>query len=189
MTDKPKAKNSESAKELDRVEQQFNEFEQQVKDLTQDRMNEAPKLEMESQTKMSQREISKSQDIYLKPFRTISSREKFNEEYRDAYNFDREYVRFIAENHEVIGENIELWIKKYPGTPAEEWKVPVNKPVWAPRMVAERIAGCFYHRLSMKDSSVIGSDGMGTYHGQMVIDNTVQRLNALPATTKKSVFL
>ena len=30
----------------------------------------------------------------------------FNEKFRKAYEFDKEYVRFIAENYEIIGESI-----------------------------------------------------------------------------------
>ncbi len=55
--------------ELDKVHEQFEEFDKQVKDLTLDRMNMAPKKEEEPQTKLSQKEISESQDIYLKPNR------------------------------------------------------------------------------------------------------------------------
>lgn len=184
MVDKPKV-NSESKKELERVEKQFDAFQENIEQLTLDRMNEAPKLEQEPQTKIAQKDVK---DIYLKPFRTISSREKFNEKFRTEYDFAKEYVCFIAENKEVIGEAIEIWTKPFPGLPAEMWKVPVNKPVHGPRYLAEQIKGCSYHRLRM-DQTPTSTDGTAQYYGSMVVDNVIQRLDAIPYTKKKSVFM
>lgn len=186
---KPKVSNSQSEKELEKAQEQFDQFDQQIKDMTLDRMNMAPKKEEEPQTKLAQSEIEKSKEIYLKPKRTISSREKFNEKYRDAFNFDKEYVHFIAENKEIIGEEIDLWTKPYPGMPAEEWIVPVNKPVWGPRYLAEQIKRKGYHRFTMQDNQRIGSDSMGTYTGSMVVDNFIQRIDALPVSKRKSIFM
>lgn len=188
MTERPKVK-STSEKELDKIQEQAEAFEQNIKDLTLDRMNEASKEEVEPQIKLSQREIERSKDIYLKPKRSIGSKEKFNEKFRDAYNFDKEYVNFIAENKEIIGEAIPLWTKPYAGVPAEEWDVPVNKPVWGPRYLAEQIRRCTYHRLMMNENAPIGSDHMGTYQGQMVVDKVIARLTAEPVVNTKSVFM
>lgn len=188
MSRKPNI-NSESEKELDKVEAQFRAYEDQVNSLTLDRMNEAPKLEVEPQTKLSQNQIADSKDIYLKPKRSIASREKFNEDFRKDYEFAKEYVYFIAENKEIIGEDITAWTKPFAGLPAEEWSVPTNKPVWAPRYVAERLKGCSYHVLSMNQSRTTGSDGAGQYYGQLVVDNVVQRIDAMPATKRKSIFM
>lgn len=189
LKDKPKAKNSESEKELDKVAKQFDEFDDNIKKMTHDRMNESAKLEMEPQTKLSQADIEKSKDIYLKPIRTISSKEKFNEKFRDDYNFSKEYVYFVAEHKELIGETIELWTKPYPGMPAEEWKIPTNIPIWAPRYVAEQIKNAKYHRFQMKQNTSTSSDHMGQYFGAMCVDTTVQRLDAMPASRKKSIFM
>ena len=189
MVEKPKAKNSESEKELDKVEQQFEAFDKQVKEMTQDRMNAAPKQDVEPQNKLSSVEIEKSKDVYLKPKRSISSKEKFNEKFRDDYNFQKEYVRFIPENREIIGETIELWTKPFPGMPAEEWAIPTGKPVWAPRYVAERIKGCQYHRLVMQQHVMTETNHVGQMYGSMAVDTTVQRLDALPVSTRKSVFM
>ena len=103
--------------------------------------------------------------------------------------FSKEYVHFIAENKEIIGEAIELWTKPYAGLPAEYWRVPVNKPVWGPRYLAEQIKSKFYHRLVMQQNVVTGGDHMGQYYGSMAVDTTVQRLDAYPVTSKKSVFM
>jgi hypothetical protein len=174
--------------ELNKAEEKFEQFEQEVKSLTHDRMSATQKQEVEPQTKMSQTEIERSKEIYLKPKRTLSSREPFNETYREDYNFAKEYVQFIAENKEIIGETIDLWTKPFAGMPAEEWDVPVNKPVWGPRYLAEQIKRCSYHRLTMQDKAITGVDGMGTYYGNMVVDSTIQRLDAIPVSTRKSLF-
>ncbi len=118
MVERPK---TVAQKELDKVEAQFEAFDNNVKALTHDRMNEAPFKEVEAQTKLSSKDISNSKDIYLKPTKSIGSREKFNEDYRNEYNEAKEYVNFIAENKEIIGETIELWTKPFAGMPAEEW--------------------------------------------------------------------
>ena len=189
MAEKPKAHTSLAEKELDKAEKQFDAFDQNIKELTHDRMNMAPKLEEEPQTKMSVREQQKAADIYLKPHKTIGCRDKFNEKFRDKYNFDKEYVKFIAENKEVIGETIDIWTRPLGGMPAEEWLVPVNKPVWGPRYLAEQIRRKTYHRLVMQRNTVRDVDHMGTYDGQMVADSTIDRLTAMPVTDRKSIFM
>lgn len=176
-------------KEMDKLERQFDEFDSQVKNLTLDRMNQAPLEETEQQTKLSSKQLEKSKDVYLKPERSISNPDKFNEKFREDWNFAKEYVQFIAENKEIIGESIELWTRPFGGVPAEFWRVPVNKPVWGPRYLAEQITKCTYHRLKMEQNTIVGADGMGSYFGSMVSDLVVQRLAAHPVTPRKSVFM
>lgn len=189
MAEKPKAQNSESAKELDKVEKQFEAFDKEVKDMTQDRMNMAPKESQEPQTKMSAIDIEKSKEIYLKPKRSIASQEKFNEKYREDYNYATEYVRFIPENKEIIGETIELWTKPFAGMPAQEWAVPTGKPIWGPRHLAERLSNCKYHRLTMQQHVMTEANHVGQMFGAMAVDTTIQRLDAIPVSTRKSIFM
>ncbi len=189
MSEEKKVKPKIADVELDKLNDQFKAFEESVESMSLDRMNQAPKKEEEPQTKLSQNEIEKSKDIYLKPARSISGREPFNEKYRNDFKFSTEYVRFTAENKEIIGETIELWTKPFAGMPCEFWKVPVNKPIWAPRHLAERIKNCKYHRLVMHQQTTTGSDGMGQYYGAMAVDTSVQRLDALPVNSTKSVFM
>lgn len=189
MSDKPKV-NSNSQKELDKVGAQFDSFEKNVKDLTQDRMEGVKKEEIDPQTKLSEKEISKSKDIYLKPKKTAHSKEAFNEKFRKDYEFQKEYVQLIAENYELIGSMIEMWTKPFPGMPAEFWEVPVTTPVWAPRYLAEQLRKCNYHVFSMQENvGVTGSDQMGTYTGKMVVDTVKQRLDARPVSGSKSIFM
>lgn len=189
MKDKPTPTTSLAAQELDKAEKQFEQFDEHLKSMSLDRMNSAPKQEVEPQTKLSQREIKKSDDIYLKPRRSVGSREKFNEKWRADYEFSTEYVRFIAENRELLGETIELWTKPFPGMPAEEWAVPCNKPIWGPRHLAERLTGCKYHRFVMNQNISTGADGAGNqYYGSMAVDTIIQRIDAMPVSNRPSRF-
>jgi len=190
MTDdrKVKTRTSLGDKELDKAQEQFEAFDAQVKDMSFDKLNAAPKKESEPQTKMAQADIAKSNDIYLKPAKSISSREKFNEDYRNDYNFMKEYVQIIAENKEVIGDDIEIWTKPFAGMPAEFWRVPVNKPVWCPRYLAEQIKRKYYHRLKTENKTT-NVDGHGSYTGAIVVDTTIQRLDAYPAMKQRSIFM
>lgn len=171
------------SKDLEVASQNLDAFESQVKSLTTDELSKAPLKEEEPQTKLSTREVAKTDGYYLKPDRTISCREKFNETYRDEYNYRREYVRFIAEHRELIGQEIEAWTKPFAGISAEFWKIPTNKVVIGPRYLAEQISSRAYTRLTMDDTKTVGGDGMATYYGQLVATNKIQRLNAMPAAS------
>jgi hypothetical protein len=186
----PKMKSSEAQYEIEKCKARLDAFENQVKDLTQDRMNQAPKEESEQQTKLSSKQIEKAKDIYLKPKRVIacSTKDKFNEKFREQMEFAKQYVQFIAEHKELIGDSIEIWTRPFGGMPAEEWEVPTNKPVWGPRYLAEQIKRKCYHRLIMTQN-VRGEDGMGQYYGQMAADKTIQRLDAYPVSQQKSLFM
>lgn len=189
MVEKPKVSNSLAEKELDKAQKQFDEFDANVRSLTLDRMNSAPKADQEMQTTMSQNQLARATDVYLKPHTSIGSREKFNEDYRKEYEYAKEYVNFIAENKMIIGEIIEMWTKPFPGLPAQFWKIPVNKPIWAPRYVAEQIKRAKYHILSMRDTITTGLDQMGQYYGTMAVDSTIQRLDAHPVGNTQSIFM
>lgn len=179
---------SQGNQEVQKAQEQFDAFEKNLQELSLDKSNQAPTLETEAQTKLSQREIDKSKDIYLKPVTKISSQEKFNEKFREEYNFAKEFVAFIAEHKEIIGEDIEIWTKPFPGMPAEYWKVPTNKIVHGPRYLAEQIKKCNYHRFVMQNHT-LETGGYGQMIGGMASKNTIQRLDALPVSKRKSVFM
>lgn len=176
-------------KEMDKLQKQCDQFETEVKNLTLDRMNEAPREQQEPQTKLSSREIENSKKIWLKPERTIPDGQRFNPRLEEEYNFQKEYVQFVAEHKELIGETIELWTHPFGGKGAEFWKVPTNKPVWGPRYLAEQIRKCSYHRLRM-DSGIQNPCEVGAFYGSLVVDTTVARLTAEPvAPGRKSIFM
>lgn len=188
MSKKPEV-NSYGQRELDKAEKKFEEFNEQCQKLASEAINVAPIEEKEPQTKMSEREKQASDGIWLKPERIIScGNQKFNEDYRDKYNYDKEYVAFIAEHHEIIGETIDIWTRPYGGLPAEYWKVPTNKKVYGPRYLAEQIKSCRYTRLTTEDT-VTGTAHVGKFYGQLVADKRIQRLDAMPVSDRKSVFM
>jgi len=188
MTTKPKSDSPIVNKEMEKLEKQFDEFNENVKEMTMDRMNLAPKQETEPQTKIATSDLDKMKDVYLKPSRSLNDRSKFNERFREEYNFAKEYVHFIAENNEIKGDMIELWTRPYGGMPCEFWQVPANKPVWGPRYLAEQIKRKYYHRMVMQNTPTNG-DGVGQYYGTMAVDTTIQRIDARPVTSKRSVFM
>lgn len=178
---------SPAEQEMKKLGEQFDAFDKNVKEMTLDRLSTIPEKEQEKQTKIAQADMDKDV-IYLKPIRSISCRDKFNEAFRKDYDYSKEYVSFIAEHKEIIGDCIEAWTRPYGGMPAEEWKVPTNKVVWGPRYLAEQIKRKKYHRLVMQDRAV-NSDSNYTFTGAIVADSTIQRLDAYPATQQRSVFM
>lgn len=190
MTEKARPKvNSEGQQELKKVEQQFESFEKNIESLTMERMNQAPVLETEEQTKLSQKELNAKPDIYLKPINTIfAPGQKFNEKFREEYLYRKEYVCFIYEHEEIKGDVLEKWTRPYGGVPAEFWRVPANVPVWGPRYLAEEIAQMRYHRLKMVDRPT-ANDGVGQFTGELVVDTIIERAKARPFKKKTKVYL
>lgn len=194
MTETPKKRGrppmrKETENELQKLEKQFDDFEANNRQLMDNRERKAPVANEEPQTKLSQKEIDKADDMYLKPVRTISSPQKFNEKFREQMEYQKQYVKFIAENKEIIGEAIEIWTRPFGGMPAEFWRVPVNKPVYGPRYLAEQIKRKYYHRMMM-DDTVRDQSGFATFYGSMAVDKCVQRLDAHPVNDKqRSVFM
>lgn len=186
MAKRPENYESSSEQELTKVKEQFDAFDSSIKDLTLDRMNAAPKAEV-GPSEISQAELARSTDVYLKPIKTVSTNQKFNENFRKDYDHDKEYVQFEANNTEIIGEDIEIWTRPYGGLPAEFWRVPVNKPVWGPRYLANQIERKSYHRLKM-ENKVVAANSVGQMYGAIAIDETIPRLTAKPVIKRKSVF-
>jgi hypothetical protein len=181
MTEKPIPTNSASAKALDKAEASFTRHEEQIKSLTVDELNKTPLQETEPQTKLSNREINKFDAKYMKPSRTIGSREPFNEKYRAQWDEKKQYVRCVVENNEIIGEAIKFWSKPFAGIPAEFWEVPVNTPIMLPRHCAEQLARKFYHRLVMDEKKIVEDSGDAVFYGAMVSKETRRRIDCRPA--------
>jgi hypothetical protein len=187
MKEKPKMASGEAQREIDKVEQQFENFETQAKKMTLDIMNQAP-VEQASVPKLSAKEIEKSNEIYLKPARTVPDRQKFNEKFRGKWEHAKEYVRFIARHNEIIGDTIEIWTHPFGGVGAQFWQVPTNKPVYGPRYLAQQIKNCRHHRLIMEDTPTQRSNE-GIYYGTLAVETTIQRLDAEPVSEQKNIFM
>lgn len=169
---------------MEKEEEQFNEFHQTIKEF--DPLNmQAPQEEVEQQTKLSKRETKRSDAPTLSPIRTIARRNDdkaktyWDEKHAKAREFDRQYVKIIAENREIVNEMIELWTGKYGCDPLEFWNIPVNKPVYVPRYVADNINKAKYHVMVMEDKYTGGSKDTVQFVGAMVASKTRNRLAIL----------
>ena len=185
-TKKPEVSSGFAQRELDKAEKQFEEFNDNIKELTTDVTRAAPRTEQEPVHKMSQREMQNADDIYIKPMKSVGDGKKFNEKFREGWDYDKQYIKVKLEHKELIGENIEQWTKPYTGVPAEFWVLPTTKPVWIPRHVANQVKRKYYARLKMDEQTVTGADGTGSYYGKMVVSDTVQRLDCNLVSTSKT---
>ncbi len=157
--------NSKGEQELKKAEERFEKFEAQVKTLTDvDELNKSPLVESEPQTKLSTREAEKADAPYIKPSRSISSKEIFDEKFRKQRDAAWKYVKCIVENNEIIGEKVQKWTKKFPGEPAYFWEIPVNTPIYLPLFLAEELSKCTYHRLVMQEQPQSIGDGATLTH-------------------------
>ena len=186
--------NSFGQAELDKAEKKFEEFHDEMKEKAgtiapSKRMDLSRRSDAEMQVPLSQNQIHGAKDIYLKPSKANSPLEKFNEAYREEWNFQKEYVQFVAEHREIIGEKIEMWTKPFAGVPPEFWEIPTGKPVWAPRYVAEQIKRCSYRRLKTDNAIQTGGNSNMHFHGALVVDETIHRLDAHPVSSNKSIFM
>jgi hypothetical protein len=177
-------------KQLESIERQINQQEDQIKSLTLDETNKSPVLEQESSMQLSQKELAKKPDVYIKPTRTLAPgrKEKFLDAWKSEYESRKQYVEYTVENNEVIGEDVTLWSKPYPGLPMEEWVLPTNKPIWIPKYVAEQVQNCRYHKFIM-DKTPVNTTGEATYYGAMQVKNTVNRLDAKVVDKRPRVFM
>lgn len=184
---KPKVSAS-AQRDLDKAEQKFDKFQEELNSVSNEVGKSLPIKETEAQTKLSSREIAKKNEIYLKPERTIPDNQKFNEKFRDEWNFQKEYVNFIAEHKEIIGDVIEAWTHPFGGVGAQFWKIPSNKPIWAPRYVAEQLKRARYVRY-VTQNRTSGSEGGMEFYGGLIAETQIQRLDAHPVSNQKSIFM
>lgn len=151
---------SRSEQQLKKAEEKFDKFSSDLKELSTSEKPNVPVQQTEPQTKLSNREANSTEAPYIKPNRAIFSKEKFDEKNRAARDEDWKYVRCIVENNEIIGESIQFWLKKWPGEPAHEWTVPVNKPVQIPKFVAEHLSSRSYVRYVMQQNENLTEGNM-----------------------------
>jgi hypothetical protein len=182
MDKQPKV-NSEAQKQLDQVAQKLDAFQEQAREFNP--FSGLTNVEAgDPQTKISTREANAQDAIYVKPVRSIKrpqgGKDKatvhWDEKWRAQHDEDWKYVKCIVENNELIGEAVECWTAKWGCDPAHFWKIPVNKPVMIPKLLAEQLSKCQYHRLKMSDNA----EKVNYINSQMVADHVVRRIDARP---------
>lgn len=166
---------SRSEQQLNKAAEQFDKFAEDVKSLSvEDAKSSLPSVETEPQTKISKKEANAYDAPVIKPGRAIFSKEKFDEKNRKDFEERSKLVKCIVENNEIVGENVQFWFKEYPGLPAYEWTVPVNKPIYVPRYIAEHLAKRAYIRYVMQECQSV-SEGNLTH--SMVAKETRHRID------------
>lgn len=185
MTRQPRV-NEKGQKELDAAAEQISSFIEPLK--TQSFDPNSPIEETEPQTKLSFKQASKADAPFIKPIRSIArtnhktdkvdSRSYFREEHRPIHAKDWEYVRCIVENNEIIGEPVEVWTCKWGCDPAHFWRVPVNKPIMIPRLLAEQLSKCKYVTHVMADPRTENRFDMDT--NTFSVDIVKARIDARP---------
>lgn len=166
---------SRSEQQLEKAAEKFDKFSEDVKSLSTDADRKSiPEKESEPQTKLSKNEAKTLDAPTIKPNRAIFSKEKFDEKYRKDQEERSKYVKCIVENNEIVGESVQFWKKEWPGTPAQEWIVPVNKPVYIPRYIAEHLARRTYVRYVMQENQNVRE---GDITHSMVAKETRHRID------------
>lgn len=181
--------NSESERQLQQAAEKFDAFQEGIKSLNMDQAASIPLTEVEPNTQLSQREIRKAPDIYLKPKKTMfAPGEKFNEKFRDLWDYKKEIVRFIAENKEAPTDAMlcDVWTRPIGGQPAHSWDVPLNKPVWGPRYLAEQIRAKVHNKLVIKEGPITQTQGID-FNTQMAYLEKKPRLSAEPCREEITV--
>lgn len=180
----PKVK-AEAQKELAKTEASLEDFKDRCKSYNP-LDHRKPVEEVDPVVKMSNREMAQYDAPYIRPVRSINraNSEKtptyWNSKFQKMRDYDWEYVKCKVENRELINDEIEVWTSKYGCDPAHFWKVPVNKPIWIPRLLATQLASCKYNKIIMQEEKIRGSDGMATYTGTLEVEQTVNRINCIP---------
>lgn len=170
--------NSEGQKELDKAQAQFDQFDAKLKSLNP--FDRSKDNEHDAQVKLSTKEGQLADAPYIKPVRSVATKEPFNEKYRKAWEYGWQYVKCVVENNEIKGEGVEVWTKKFAGDPAHFWKVPCNKPIYIPRLLAKQLSECKYVRYVAQDPRLTGgADGVtGGYFSDIVAETVQHRIDA-----------
>lgn len=179
---KPKLASGFAQKEVDRVEAEFKAATDANASLTQDVMSKAPEKESDVEPFMPKRQILQAPVPRIVPTYSRSPNGKKKPEQDALRRRAWEYVQVICTNSEIASENLEFWHKPMiAGEECNFWQIPVNRPVFLPRHVAEHIKTRKYHRLVMQEEITVEHTGFGEMKGKLVASHTVQRLDCTPA--------
>lgn len=129
--------------EVQTVESMIN-LQKEMNDFTVDKIESvAPKQEeFEPQVKLSMKEIAKMEGIpYIEPYRTLPAVGVLPDKWKKMHAEDWEYVKGIFENTVSPGESICFSLCLWPGDKDCSWRIPANRVVYVPRMVARLLSG------------------------------------------------
>ncbi|HEX5553450.1 MAG TPA: hypothetical protein VFX43_09400 [Chitinophagaceae bacterium] len=167
---------AKTTKELESAAIAATKMQEQMSALTQDAMQSAPLHEVEAQTKMTKKQVEEYDAPVIRATKSMPSTGKALPQEAQAREDGWKYIKCIAENNEVVGEMIEFWYKKFSGDPIYFWQVPVNKPIYLPKHVAQHISDRKYHVMKMQ-SKPIHEVAFGEPMDRLVCQETRRRLD------------
>ncbi len=165
--------NEEGRKELLKADDQFNEVQKDLKETViaaTERRISLPQCQPEDDIRRSTKELKVAEAQVIRPLKSIADKARFNETYRKEWERSWEYVKAVIENHEIIGEDVECWTHKFAGDPAHFWRIPTNKPVMIPRLLAEQLSNCKYHRIVMEEKVHSQGDGLSFFGAAQAVE-------------------
>lgn len=126
--------------------QEIGSIQTEMSALTQDKIKEIAPAPVEIELKMSLKERAKLEGVlYIEPKRKMKPFGKLKPEWQQMHDNDWEYVKGVFQNESMNGRNssepIQFWFLKWAGDPDCLWEVPVNVPVYLPRMIAIHLSG------------------------------------------------
>jgi len=118
----------------------------EMSSLTQEKIQEVAPKAIEKGLELSMKERAKIENAqYIEPSRKLKAIGELKAEWRPKRERDWEYVKGIFQNENEGGrinnEPKKFWFRKWPGDPDCLWEIPVNVPVYVPRMIAKLLSG------------------------------------------------
>ena len=119
-----------------------------MSEMTQDRVNDlAPELE-ETEVKLTTKQIAARDGVrYIEPKRKLPGfgADNMKSEWKPKHARDWEYTLGMFQGEARNGSHSQdpktFWHCKWPGDPDCLWEIPVEVPVYLPRMIAKYLAG------------------------------------------------
>jgi len=111
-----------------------------------DKINEIAPQAQETEVPLTAKQRAQAEGArYIEPKKKLQAFGTFKEEWRRKYNYDWEYVRGMFQSEVINGRSSTepkcFWFSKWPGDPDCYWEIPVNVPVYVPRMIAYYLSG------------------------------------------------
>ena len=163
--ERPKTGSGKIEQELDKVEGQIANIQENILSASPAAIEaKAPEPSNDRIWDLSYREFKAADAPKITYTRMFAPASKPNPRCEAERKRGWEYVKCQCENFEIIGEKIEMWLCKWPGDPYTYWEIPVGKPIYLPRWVAEHLSTREYRRLVMSDrnTSLIHSEVEGS---------------------------
>lgn len=163
-------------KELEQAIVNSDKMREDMSKITMDAVAGVPLAETDVQTKMTKKQIEEYDAPVIKPSKSMPSTGKPLDKEKAMREDGWKYIKVIAENNEVVGERVDFWHKKFAGDPIYYWEIPVNKPIYVPKHIAQHLSERKYHVFKMQDRSREGLQH-GDYAQSLICQETRRRID------------